>query len=92
MAIHKVLRSHQHLDDWLVRASCHQACLQHTQELVNNVSATRLAGELREIRAGAQTRLQFYRLPVRPQIRSGQADPRSVAEPSRENAETAIPP
>ena len=45
------------LDDWLVRARSHQACLQHTQELVNNVSATGLAGELREIRAGAQTRL-----------------------------------
>ena len=86
MAIHKDLRSQQYLDDWLVRARSHQACLQHTQELVNNVSATRLAGELREIRAGAQTRLQFYRLPVRPQIRSGPAD-----EPSRENAETAIP-
>ena len=68
MAIHKVLRSHQYLDDWLVRARSHQACLQHTQDLVNNVSATRLAGELREIRAEAQTRLQFYRLPVRPQI------------------------
>ena len=54
------------------------------------MSATRLAGELREIRTGAQTRLQFYRLPVRPQIRSGPADSRSVAEPSRENAETAI--
>ena len=46
MAIHKVLRSHQYLDNWLVRASSHQACLQHTQELVNNVSATWLAGEL----------------------------------------------
>ena len=83
MAIHKVLRSHQYLDDWLVRASSHQASLQHTQELVNNVSATRLAGELREIRTGAQT--------VRPQIRSGPGDSRSVAEPSRENAESAIP-
>ena len=91
MAIHKVLRSHKYLDNWLVRASSHQACLQHTQELVNNVSATRLAGELREIRTGAQTRLQFYRLPFRPQIRSGPVDSRSVAEPSRENAETAIP-
>ena len=46
MAIHKDLRSHQYLDDWLVRARSHQACLQHTQELVNNVSATRLTGEL----------------------------------------------
>ena len=57
MAIHKDLRSHQYLDDWLVRARSHQACLQHTQELVNNVSATGWADELREIRAGAQTRL-----------------------------------
>ena len=68
MAIHKDLRNYQYLDDWLVRARSHQACLQHTQELVSNVSATRLAGELREIRAGAQTRLQFCRLPVRPQV------------------------
>ena len=54
MAIHKELRIHQYLDDWLVRDRSHQVCLQHTQELVNNVSATGLAGELREIRAGAQ--------------------------------------
>ena len=46
MDIHKDLRSHQYLDDWLVRARSHQACLQHTQELVNNVSATGLADEL----------------------------------------------
>ena len=45
MAIRKDLRSHQYLDDWLARARSHQACLQHTQELVNNVSATRLVGE-----------------------------------------------
>ena len=68
MAIHKDLRSHQYLDDWLVRARSHQACLQHTQELVNNVSTTGLAEELREIRAGAQTRLLLCRLPVRLQI------------------------
>ena len=68
MAIHKDLGIHQYLDDWLVRARSHQACLQHTKELVNNVSATGLAGELIETRAGAQARLQFVRLPVRPQV------------------------
>ena len=62
------LKIHQYLDGWLVRARSHQACLQHTQELVNNVSATGLTDELREIRAGAQTRLRFCRLPVRPQV------------------------
>ena len=34
MAIHKGIRIHQYLDDWLVRAKSHQICLQHTQDLV----------------------------------------------------------
>ena len=34
MPIHKGIRIHQYLDNWLVRARSHQACLQHTQELV----------------------------------------------------------
>ena len=34
MAIHKGIRIHQYLDDWLVRARYHQVCLQHTQDLV----------------------------------------------------------
>ena len=34
MAIQKGIRIHQYLDDWLVRARSHQACLQHTQILV----------------------------------------------------------
>ena len=35
MAIHKGIRNHQYLDNWLVRARSHQVCLQHTQDLVN---------------------------------------------------------
>ena len=34
MAMHKGIRIHQYLDDWLVRARSHQTCLQQTQELV----------------------------------------------------------
>ena len=34
MAIHKGIRIHQYLDDWLVRARSHQVCLQHSQILV----------------------------------------------------------
>ena len=34
MAIHKGIRIHQYLDNWLVRARSHQVCLQHTQYLV----------------------------------------------------------
>ena len=34
MAIHKGIRIHQYLDDWLVRATSHRVCLQQTQVLV----------------------------------------------------------
>ena len=34
MAIHKGIRIHQYLDNWLVRARSHQICLQHKQDLV----------------------------------------------------------
>ena len=82
MAIHKGIRIH--LDDWLVRARCHQICLQHTQEAqIKNGSAPLLAGEFREIRAGAQTSLRLCRLPVRAQIRSGPTDTGPVAEPQQ---------
>ena len=34
LAMKKGIRIHQYLDDWLVRATSHQTCLQHTQTLV----------------------------------------------------------
>ena len=34
MAVLQGIRIHQYLDDWLVTATSHQVCLQHTQELV----------------------------------------------------------
>ena len=34
LAMKQVIRIHQYLDDWLVRARSHQTCLQHTQTLV----------------------------------------------------------
>ena len=34
MALQKGIRIHQYLDDWLVRASTHDTCLQHTQTLI----------------------------------------------------------
>ena len=34
MALQKGIRIHQYLDDWLVRATSHQICFQHTQTLV----------------------------------------------------------
>ena len=34
MALQRGIRIHQYLDDWLVRATSHQTCLQHTPTLV----------------------------------------------------------
>ena len=34
MALQRVIRIHQHLDDWLMTARSHITCLQHTQTLV----------------------------------------------------------
>ena len=34
MAMHKGIRIHQYLVDWLVKATSHQVCLRHTQDLV----------------------------------------------------------
>ena len=34
VALQRGIRIHQYLDDWLVRATSHQTCLQHTQTLV----------------------------------------------------------
>ena len=34
MALQRGIRIHQYLDDWLVRATSHHTCLQHTQTLV----------------------------------------------------------
>ena len=34
MALQGGIRIHQYLDDWLVRATSHQTCIQHTQTLV----------------------------------------------------------
>ena len=55
------------------------------------VSGFGLAGEFRKVTTGAQTSLQFCRLPVWPQVRSGPTYTGPVAEPSRENTCTAIP-
>ena len=85
MAIHRGIRAHQYLDDWLVRATSQHICLQHTQILVQM-----LAGEVREIRTGTQTSIRLCRLPVRPQVRPGQTDSGPVAKPSGQDTSTFI--
>ena len=55
-----------------------------------DVPRSRLAGELRKIRTGAQTSLQLCMLPVRPQVRPGQTDTGPVAKSSRKNTKIAV--
>ena len=85
MAIHKGIRIHQYLDDWLVRATSHQTCLKHTQILVKMCQDLGWLVNLEKIRTGAQTSLRLRRLPVRPQVRSGQTDTGPLAQSSRED-------
>ena len=85
MAIHKGIRIHQYLDDWLVRAGSYQVCLQHTQELVQICQRLGWIVNLEKIRTGAQTNLQFRRLPVRSEGRPGPAYTGPVADSPREN-------
>ena len=50
-----------------------------------NVPGFGLVGELGKVRTGTQTSLRLRRLPVRPQVRSGQTDTGPLAKSSREN-------
>ena len=90
MAIHKGIRIHQYLDDWLVRARSHQICLSTYPNSSESVPRFRFAGECRKIRAGTQTGLRLCRLPVRPQVWSGATNTGPVAEPSRKDTRTAF--
>ena len=56
-----------------------------------NMPKTRLAGERREIGAGAQTSLQFCRLPVRSKSRSGQTDTGPLAGPTGQDTSNTFP-
>ena len=89
MAIHKGIRIHQYLDDWLVRAKSQHLCLQHPTPS-RDVPEPRLAGESREIRTGTQTSIRLRRLPVRPQVQPVQTDSGPVAKPSRQDTSTSI--
>ena len=90
MAIHKDIRIHQYLDDWLVKAKSHQVCLQHTQDLVK--MCQQLGWLVNLDKSELEHKQVFnFRLPVRPQVRSVPTYTGPVAKPSRETTETAIP-
>ena len=55
-----------------------------------NLPRTRLTGEFGKIRTGTKTDLQFCRLPVRPQGRSGSTHTGPLAEPSGQNFRNTV--
>ena len=63
LALQRGIRIHQYLDDWLVRASTHDTCLQHTQTLV---TLCQELGWLVKSQNWLPTGFQLRRLPVRP--------------------------
>ena len=60
MAIHRGIRIHQYLDDWLVRATSHQATSPTYSKSGENMSKIGLAGEFGQVRAGSKADLRFY--------------------------------
>ena len=91
MAIHKCIRIHQYLDYWLVRARSHQACLQHTQDLVKICQKLGWVVNL-EVGTGTQANIRLCRLPVQPQVRSGPTYTGPFAEPSGQNTRNTVTP
>ena len=90
MAIHKGIRIHQYLDDWLVRATSHQVCLQHTQDLVKICQELGWLVNFGKVRTGTKTDLRFCRLPVRPQGQSGSTHTGPLAEPLGQNIRNIV--
>ena len=90
MAIHKGIRIHQYLDDWLVRARSHQVCLQHTQDLVKICQELGWLVNLEKSETGTKADLRCCRLPVRPRSRSGPTNTGLVAEPSGQDTRNTV--
>ena len=85
MAIHRGIRIHQYLNDWLVIATSHQTCLQHTQTLV---ALCRELGRLvnkEKSELDPKQVFQLCRLPVRPQGGQGQTHTRALADLNRQD-------
>ena len=82
MALQRVIRIHQYLDDWLVRASTHDTCLQHTQTLV---TLCQELGWLVKSQNWLPTGFQLHRLPVQPERGQGQTHTRPLAGLDRQD-------
>ena len=85
MALQKGIRIHQYLDDWLVRASTHHTCLQHTQTLVTLCQELGWLVNKEKSELVFQTGLQLRRLPVQPGRGQGQTNRRTLAGLDRQD-------
>ena len=83
MTLQKGIRIHQYLDDWLVTASTHDTCLQHTQTLVTLCQD--LGWLVNREKSELVPKQQLRRLPVRPERGQGQTNRRSLADLDRQD-------
>ena len=90
MDLQRGIRIHQYLDDWLVRATSHQTCLQHTQTLVALCRELGWLVNKEKIRTGSKTGFQLCRLPVRPQGGQGQTHTRPLADLNRQDIVNSV--
>ena len=90
MAIHTGLIIHQYLDDWLVKATSHQVCLQHTLDLVKICQVLGWLVNLEKSELEPKAGLRPCRLPVQPHGWSGPTYTGPLAEPSRQNTRNTV--
>ena len=90
MALQRGIRIHQYLDDWLVRATFHQICLQHTQTLVALCRELGWLVNKEKSELVPKTGFQLRRLPVRPQGGQGQTHTRALADLNRQDIVNSV--
>ena len=90
MAIHKGIRIHQYLDDWLVRARSHQASLQHTQDLMKICQELGWLVNLEKSELEPKQVFDFVGYQFNLNGRSDPTNTGPMAEPSGQNIENNI--
>ena len=81
---------HQYLDDWLVRATSHQTCLQHRQTLVALCRELCWLVNKKKSELVSKTGVQLRSLPVRPERGQGQTHTRSLASLNRQDSDNIV--
>ena len=90
MALQRGIRIHQYLNDWLVRATSHQTCLQHTQTLVALCRELGWLANKEKSEVDPKQVFQLCRLPVRLERGQGQTHTRALARLDRQNLGSSV--